>query len=802
MLKIKALNKTYNKGKKNELTVIDNTTLEMGDKGLVALLGPSGCGKTTLLNVIGGLDDADKGDVYIGEKKITGRRASKVDAMRSLQIGYIFQNYNLVENMTVYENVAIALRMIGVRNEKEIEVKVNYVLRKTGMFRYRNRLAEMLSGGERQRVGIARAIVKDPAIIIADEPTGNLDSRNTIEIMNIIKIISRDKLVLLVTHEEDIAGFYADRIIRIRDGVVVSDEENTGEDGLDYRMDYKVYLKDIKNHKRLNTDEINLDIYNESQGKIDLDIVIRNGNILVRCNTPNTKVELVDDYSPIEFVDDHYKPIEEGDESNTSFDVEKLRNRGKRRYKSVVGPIKMIRDGYRRVRDYNALKKILLLGFAISAMLVTYSISSIFGTMNVTDDMFVTKDKSYLDVANKHISLKDYKTYEKNSNVSYVIPGDSRVTLKVDWNKYLQTSTADVSLTGSLSDIDKIDDGDIKYGRMAKGDHELVVDRMALKSVISDQNTKEIGLGKVSSFVGVTVTVENMSDFTIVGVTDNGSPCIYTNQGNFINIIAGADNEKDYADGLVDYSLVRSSVKKVKGSWPTEDYQVLVNEMNKDDMKIGKNIDKKVNGHKLKVVGYYTDKKDSDNLLVCNDTLKYKLVTSMEGVTICPTNKSKVLKELRNKDVNVEDSYVKSRTDYLAQNSAYSRASLIISIIMMAISCIEIYIIMRASFMSRVKEVGVYRAIGVKKGDIYRMFVGEILSITTLASLPGFLLMFYVLYKISNFGSFSGTYVVTPVAAASAIGIIVVANLLFGLLPVFRIIRKKPAQILSRTDIN
>ena len=115
--------------------------------------------------------------------------------------------------MSVYDNVAIVLRMLGIKNKKEIEDRVLYVLDKVGMLRYKNRPASMLSGGERQRVAIARAIVKDPDIILADEPTGNLDSKNSLEIMKIIKSISEDRLVILVTHEVNLAKFYADRIL-------------------------------------------------------------------------------------------------------------------------------------------------------------------------------------------------------------------------------------------------------------------------------------------------------------------------------------------------------------------------------------------------------------------------------------------------------------------------------------------------------------------------------------------------------------------------------------------------------------
>ena len=249
MVTLQNVDKYFYRRKSNQIHVINDTSLELGDTGLTALLGPSGCGKTTLLNVIGGLDKADKGKIFINGQKITGRTAGAVDRIRNLNIGYIFQNYNLINTMTVFENVAMVLRMVGIKDEKEIREKVEYALELVGMYRYRKRYADMLSGGERQRVGIARAIVKNPAIIIADEPTGNLDSANTLEVMNIIKSISREKLVILVTHEENLANFYADRIIRLRDGKVVSDEINQNAEGLDYRIENRIYLKDIKDQR-------------------------------------------------------------------------------------------------------------------------------------------------------------------------------------------------------------------------------------------------------------------------------------------------------------------------------------------------------------------------------------------------------------------------------------------------------------------------------------------------------------------------------------------------------------------------
>ena len=141
MIKLEKVNKYFNRRRKNEIHIINNTSLELGSKGLVAILGQSGSGKTTLLNAIGGLDKVNKGKIYINGKKITKRLSSTVDKIRNLNIGYIFQDYKLIENMSVFDNIAISLKMIGLKNKKEIEKRVNYVLEAVNMYRYKNRPA-------------------------------------------------------------------------------------------------------------------------------------------------------------------------------------------------------------------------------------------------------------------------------------------------------------------------------------------------------------------------------------------------------------------------------------------------------------------------------------------------------------------------------------------------------------------------------------------------------------------------------------------------------------------------------------
>lgn len=816
MVRLEQVNKFFNRRKSNEIHVIKNTSLDMESSGLIALLGPSGCGKTTLLNVIGGLDKVNGGRVYINGQRITGRRAGKVDKIRNLNIGYIFQNYNLVDNMTVFDNVAIALKMVGVKDKKEIEEKVNYVLEKVGMYRYRNRYADMLSGGERQRVGIARAIVKNPAIVIADEPTGNLDSSNTLEIMNIIKAISAEKLVILVTHEKELAEFYASRIIRIVDGAVVSDEENQNGGALDYRIENKIYLADIKEHKRLKTDNYHIDFYNDSDSRVALDIVIRNGNIYIQSKDGTDRIEVVDENSGMQLVDGHYQQITQAEAAENSFETERLAASGVRKYKSIMKPFELLYKGFKTVFNYNVIKKILLAGFFISAMFITYSICNIFGVMNITDDEFVTVDKSYLSVISKNVKVENYLRYEADQNFNYVIPGDSKITLDMPFDNYFQTKAASASIGGSLSDAGKLTAGDTLYGRLPENDYEIVVDKMVLDQVIEEQETKAAGYGTAEKFVGGSIKVENMPELVIVGVSDFQSPCIYASQNIFVNLLAntassaGEDEkmEEDQAEGagagasVIDYNLKAADVTLKKGAWPVNDYEVIVNEKNKDDMKLGKTIPKTVNGVKLTVTGYFSDKKDSDFLLVNNNTVKYNLIKSKSNITICPVDKSAAISQLQAENVNVRDTYEESKEKYKEMMWRSIFSTLVMSGVILLISFIEIFLIMRASFLSRVKEIGVYRAIGVKKSDIYRMFTGEIIAIITIASLPGFAFMSYILYKLAGMKYFSDMFLVTPAILGLCLAVIYGFNLLFGLLPVFRTIRKTPAAILSRTDVN
>ena len=258
MIKLNKLEKYYNRNRSNEIHVINDINLTLPETGLVVLLGPSGSGKTTLLNVLGGLDKVNGGTITFDDIEINKYKSSVWDEIRNRHVGYIFQNYNLLNSMTVYDNIALTLNMVGITDKGEIDKRIDYILENIGMANYRKRKSSQLSGGQQQRVAIARALAKNPKVIIADEPTGNLDSKNTVDIMNIIKNISKNKLVVLVTHEKEIADFYADRVITLEDGKIISDEINSSMDELNLHHDQDIYLKDLNKISEIKDKSSNL----------------------------------------------------------------------------------------------------------------------------------------------------------------------------------------------------------------------------------------------------------------------------------------------------------------------------------------------------------------------------------------------------------------------------------------------------------------------------------------------------------------------------------------------------------------
>lgn len=237
MLQVKNIKKSYTTGEFTQVA-LNGVSINFRENEFVAILGQSGSGKTTLLNIVGGLDQYDSGDLIINGKSTKNFKQGEWDAYRNNSVGFIFQSYNLITHLSILDNVEMGMTLSGV-SASEKKKRALEVLEKVGLKEHTHKKPNQLSGGQMQRVAIARALANDPDIILADEPTGALDTETSTQIMDLIKEIADDKLVVMVTHNPELAEEYADRIINFRDGHVV-DDSNPYEE---YEEDHNYQLK-------------------------------------------------------------------------------------------------------------------------------------------------------------------------------------------------------------------------------------------------------------------------------------------------------------------------------------------------------------------------------------------------------------------------------------------------------------------------------------------------------------------------------------------------------------------------------
>jgi putative ABC transport system permease protein len=255
MIEISNITKIYyHKG--NHHKALDDISLEFASTGLVSVLGKSGSGKTTLLKVLAGLCDFQTGKYIFNGSDISNYSETQMNSHRSRYVGTIFQNFNLIDEFNVFKNVSLPLYLQS-KESDEVNTRVSNTLHYLGLTGYETRKTHELSGGEQQRIAIARALIKDSKVILADEPTGNLDSKTADIILTLLKNISKDRLVILVTHDEESAYKYSDRIIRIKDGKIISDKQNLTNDKNKRNIILKFYNEKMNLIRSITSNEMN-----------------------------------------------------------------------------------------------------------------------------------------------------------------------------------------------------------------------------------------------------------------------------------------------------------------------------------------------------------------------------------------------------------------------------------------------------------------------------------------------------------------------------------------------------------------
>ena len=862
MIKVDNLNKYYNKNKSNEIHVINDVTLELPNQGLVSFLGASGSGKTTLLNVIGGLDKA-QGTISYDSFEMNKYEMTKIDKYRNENFGYVFQTYNLLLNETVYDNLKIALELIDIYDEKEASGRIEYALKSVGMYKYRKKKASQLSGGQQQRVAIARALVKHCKVIIADEPTGNLDSANAVEVMNILKSISKKTLVLLVTHNESLANFYSDYIYRIEDGKIVNKYENVSSATLETTNDNVIYLKDM-NLSEGNVDSVGIKFYSNELKDIQLEIVERNNTFYIRSNK---NIKLLEN-SNIKLVNDHYKPVERKSVNEYDYDDSFFNNSVKKRnvfqdlltnikrsFLSFIKPTKKIRVLYISLVLIGVLFSICSISISNAIKVDTSSINADehYSTLSGMKKFYLIEDseqlstnlkqgnihslqlvqESYLDFSYK-LNYVESITYSEsfcrlyyNKNINKILYGREPIDNEIVISKALADVLLEefssccntyedlfnLNIRNISSKLVGIVEGDYKisyiseatYAKNVTGYIPMLDDGMRYYEYEKKYDTYEIVMGRDL----------NENDFNTANILISDKFVGYENVIGTdvpgVGFVVGAfrmkNVEYDGEEVIVNVKYSEDIIDPFKYSYSVEDYVLVEGRKPEKDNEClisiysSKQIGEFSNGYKI--VGRY-----NSNTSVLKAGTMYS--TSVLGIQDYSTKVFIVENEsalINNIDVNVYTlkSMYQHNYDMIKDNNDNKMTVFgILGGICLIAASIMVFFLMRSKMINDIYNIGVYRSLGSSKLKIYlKYFTDTVVMVTFTSVISYIIMMFCYLTAIESINDYFGSELFSRGLGVPLLGVLVLylVNIVFGLLPIFTLLRKTPSEILVKYDI-
>ncbi len=852
MIQIQHLHKYFNKRKPNEIHVINDISLEFPNKGLVVLLGASGSGKTTLLNVVGGLDKVNSGTITILDETLKGYHPAVWDELRTKNIGYVFQNYYLLKDLSVYDNVAFVLQMIGITNPQEIEKRVHYILKAVNMFSYRKRKASQLSGGQQQRVAIARALVKNPHIIIADEPTGNLDSSNTLEVMNILKVIAQEKLVILVTHERNIAEFYADRIIELKDGQVVEDKLVDAQTNHQFSNDNVIYLKDLEKLYQTKNGNITTTVLADQGSDVEnlnVTLILKNKTWYLNIESNIQKVKLLSENAGVKVVNEHFKEKTREEITNTTFGLENLaHDQILKRPRSNISWKKTLQLAFLKIAHTTRRGKLMFFAFILSGILMAFASSYFFNAFDVNPYDILTLPENYVSLNSKEDVFVSYSDLASNfatdeaffvhsfpsRSLPFYLPSNNKSLELYGWNSYVE-----YGLSSPFDTVDHVKESSLVFGRLPENNYEMVIDQLTAEQLL-ESSSKYYGVWKQEQLLLESIRVRyssvGNSYFTlkIVGIVNTNVDVIYLttpmlttlsrensytfkdngyfnmniNQAFALELLQ--DENAPFALNLVSGSLPQANTNQflLPQSWFLQN--VMPDSMPTFPFSFSVVEDE----YDMVVTGTYDDEGNYLNAIIGHSSaiveLKYNL-NAMEGdyfrLSVYASNPKEAATTISSLNENLTAVWSYDEAVELANEQVAANVGIILTsvLVLVALNALGFYFIIRSSMMNRIYEISVYRALGVKRKDIVKLFFTEILFLLSITSLLGYAFGTGVAYYIANLFEnmqipFS-LFLVSPTSIFIGLAVMYGINLLFGLLPVFLLMLKTPSEILSKYDI-
>ncbi|WP_066874402.1 ATP-binding cassette domain-containing protein [Clostridium mediterraneense] len=796
MLELKEIFKSYTTGEFTQIA-LNKVSLKFRKSEFVAILGPSGSGKTTCLNVIGGLDQYDKGDLIINGKSTKNFKDSDWDAYRNNSVGFIFQSYNLISHLSIIDNVEMGMTLSGV-SAKEKHKKAIEALEKVGLKNHIHKKPNQLSGGQMQRVAIARALANDPDIILADEPTGALDTHTSVQIMELIKEISKDKLVVMVTHNPELANEYADRIVEFRDGEIKSDSNPFSTEKTDSTYKLKKTSMSFFTALKLSGKNIAtkkwrtaLTAFASSIGIIGIALVLSLSNGF--------------DKQIDEFENDTLSgfPIMINQKA-AEIDMEAMREQ----HKELMGITK-------NDKQYPKVKHI-------------YPYDSSENSMEHTNK-FTDEYIDYIEDINPDLLSGTSYTRLVNMNL---LKSDGKVATPID--------TSLINFSAYPSGLGSDDSGylksnyDLLAGSYPKSKTDLVLivdsynrlDTSMLKALGFDADVKNIKFDDIINkefklILNNDYYKKNGNIFMVNGNPDNLMD-IYNSDTAITLKIAGIIRSTEdtkleilpaglsYSDKLSQYFIDDAKKSEIVKTQEDADYNVLTGKAFTDATPVNTMPTNPMAAMSaMNGTGFGASDATKDQIL---STLGAS--STPFAITLYPkdfSTKDNILEYLNkwNDDKEIDDSIL--YTDLAATFTdlsggimdsitlvliAFAAISLVVSLIMIGI-------ITYISVLERTKEIGVLRALGARKKDVTRVFTAETFIIGSCSGLLGitisYLLTFPINNVLKNLTDLEGVAKLNPLHAIMLLIISVSLTLLGGALPAKMAAKKNPVESL-RTE--
>ncbi len=824
MIRIEDLKKTYDRRTRNANQVLHGLSFTLPDTGFVCILGASGCGKTSLLNAIGGLDAFDSGKIITDDAKITRSGSRAMETERNANFGYIFQNYYLLSEHSAAYNIYLGMHSMSLSKKEKMQ-RVKDALGKVDMLRYRKRQVGQLSGGQQQRIAIARAIARNPKVIFADEPTGNLDEANTMNICTMLKELSRESLVVMVTHEERIARFFADRIITLEDGRIIDDSTDWSRGTIDAGEKDAVYSGEYTEESTA-LDKLDIRLLTKADSApVSLTVITEKDRIIIKTNDPrvvltseiNASPRLIEGQRPVLSADSFDIPEKVGTEAKS-----KPHNDAESRKKGLG--LKFLLREARSLVSSKRLGKIGMSVFIILlSLMISISVSDIITVSSIDPEDFIINDSHVLDISFTRGKDLPREIWDIDPYVEKYLEHIEASGLDFDYvintGRSFTYSDDTVPQFGNLSmkfkpanyvNLSRLDPSTIIHGRMPERSDEIVIDRWLLDRYLEEDGILQNVIPNVEYLIGKELSNDNQTSYNVkvVGICDSGEPAVYMNTAAMLSHSPGGMEVIPYPEfcaltgydkfdslGVDECLVLADSAGYVFTTYIGENYY------------FGQN-----RTFLIKDAPTDTDDSISANYVFSEERINLlynEMVKGHSEISLWCADKTAMLEHLQDEmpedikgmiEMKIEDKYKTSYDKYSKSASIKADARTIVTATVFVLSAVMLYLMQRSKINERMDIVAVYRLLGIPNRNLLFIFAVESIVLTLKYAVPTVLLTWLTINALTAAESIEFSMLFPLPAVGITLAAILAVRIIFSVIPVLRLLSEPPARLAAKYD--